>query len=170
MWNAAALDSLGLPGLILDALVGVDDDMEGLRAVASAVVSLCRPLPSGPCFLAGPNAGALSPALAVPQVVPPGPAPSSGPVAAAIGADSAEWLERHRGDRWLHLVAGGGNWEPLRAADPLAVSWTDHTDLPAALRLAAEAGVVLGYDAARGVRRATPVDVAIAVRELVVAT
>lgn len=53
----------------------------------------------------------------------------------------------------------------------LAVSWVGRRGVAAALRLASSLGLVLGYgmDTGRGATayRATPVDVALAIRELV---
>jgi hypothetical protein len=167
-WDQDALRALDLPDLVVDALDGVGDDLEALRAVASAVVSLCRPLPTGTPMLLGPRAGTLSPELEIPLVLPPGPTPAAGPVAAKVGKKHRQWVDRYRGDRWLHLVVGGRGWDALRDVDALAVSWTTTEDLPAALRLAADGGLVLGFDATRGLRRASPEDVAITLRELLV--
>ncbi|MFO8076249.1 MAG: hypothetical protein ACQETV_00870 [Actinomycetota bacterium] len=168
-WEPAALEALGLPGLVADALAGTaaDDDLGCLAALASAVAPLCRPLPAGVSLLVGPRAGALAGGLGLPVVSHKGPAPADGAIAAEVGASRQDWIAWNRGRRWVHLVVGGRGWEGLRGEDPLAVSWSRPEDLPAALSLAAEHGLVLGYDGSKAPpRRAAALDVAIAVRDL----
>ncbi len=165
-WDLEYLEHLGVPALLVDALTAARDDLGCVQAAAAAVVTLCRPMPGGTQFLAGPGAAPLSVALGIPLVSPPGPAPSAGCAAAAIGGASRNWLAAHRGERWLHLVVGGADWEPLASEEPLAVSWADARDLPAALALAAGDGLVLGYSPGVASQRAGPVDVAVTLRAL----
>jgi|GEM_PF-4071892 len=168
-WDPAVLTALGLPDLVADALGGTapDDDLGCLAALASAVAPLCRPLPAGVSLLVGPRAGALAGGLGLPVVSHKGPAPAEGAIAAEVGGSRRDWIAWNRGRRWLHLVVGGRGWEALCDEDPLAVSWSRPEDLPAALALAAEHGLVLGYDGSKAQpRRAVALDVAIAVRDL----
>jgi hypothetical protein len=71
--------------------------------------------------------------------------------------------------RWVHAVLGGPGSGRLREWRPPVVSWTEPGALAEALRWCAQDGAVLGYGVI-GTRlvRANPVDVALAVRELVV--
>jgi hypothetical protein len=111
---------------------------------------LCRPLPAGPSVLLGPDAPALA------------------EIAGAPAARSRTWLAALGTERWRHLVLGGERWRDDLAEEPLAVSWTRTADLPDALRCATELGLVLGYGPAGGqLRRARPLDVALAIRDLV---
>ncbi len=168
-WQPAALTALGLPDLLADALAGSDpdDDLGCLAALGSAVAPLCRPLPAGEALLVGPRAGSLAGGLGLPVVNHKGPAPPEGAIAAEVGGSRRDWIAWNRGRRWIHLVVGGRGWEALCDEDPLAVSWSRPEDLPVALSLAAEHGLVLGYDGSKAPpRRAGALDVAIAVRDL----
>lgn len=168
-WDAAKLRTLGLPDMLCDVVDRAGGGLAAVQSLASAVGMLCRPLPVGNQMLVGPRAGVLSPEIGVPLVLPPGPTPEHGPVAAKVGGSHRDWVHDQRRDRWVHLVVGGRGWQRLADIGPLAVSWASPEDLPAALRLAAERGLVLGYDGSRSGRRATPEDVAITLRELAVA-
>ena len=171
-WSPEALLRLGLPEAVVAPCRSLDpaDDLAWLAAIAAAVTPLCRPLPSGPSLLAGPRATRLATALGLATVTPPAPLPALGDTAAKVRPQPGDraWLAHVRGDRWLHLVAGGARWRTLLDDEPLAVSWLSAADLPDVLRAAAELGLVLGYglDGA-GARRAHPTDVAVAVRALV---
>ncbi|MFP4150149.1 MAG: hypothetical protein ACLFV0_11755, partial [Nitriliruptoraceae bacterium] len=115
-----------------------------------ALAPLCRPLPAGPSVLLGADAPAVA------------------EVAGAPSARSRTWLKALGTARWRHLVLGGDRWRDDLAEEPLAVSWTRTADLPDALRCATELGLVLGYGPVAGrLVRAQPLDVALAVRELV---
>jgi len=86
-------------------------------------------------------------------------------------AESRRWLERVRRHRWTHLVVGALDTKAFVDLHPMAVSCVGADALPGALRLAAELGVPLGYfkpDEAGPALRATPIEVALAVRALVV--
>jgi hypothetical protein len=136
------------------------------------VATYCRPLPGGSFVLAGPRADRIGPAMGL-EVTPFPEAPAyGGSVCLKTRADGPgrAWLSKVRGDRWLHVVAGG-DWEDLVAKDPLAVSWVGADALVPALQLCASKGLVLGYGSAGGpgaaVARAHPVEVALAIRSLV---
>lgn len=173
-WSQDNLRRLGLPNLVVDACDGLDprDDLGWVHAVGRAVASLCRPLPSGDSVIAGPKVSRYAAAWDVPLVKPGSAAPRRGSFCAAV-RDSDQhrgWLAWARGARWLHLVVGGERWRDLLFDEPLAVSWTGDDQLPEAISLCADLGMVLGYGlgTTKGEepRRANPVDVAMAVRSL----
>ncbi len=172
-WSVGNLLRLGLPELVVAPCRTLDpgDDLAWIGAIADAVATLCRPLPAGDVALVGPRAHRLGDALGIRSAVPPEPLPRLGHVAVRMtGADRDQaWLAGQRAHRWVHLVIGGVGWRFLLLAEPFAVSWVGPEALPDALRCAAELGLVLGYGMARrsDVRRADPVDVALAVRDLV---
>lgn len=152
VWSTTRLLHLGLPASLVHALEVADgaDDLGWVAALAEALRPLCRPLPAGPSVLVGPDAPAVAEVADVPA------------------ARSRTWLAALGTDRWRHLVLGGERWRDDLAEEPLAVSWTRPADLPDALRCATELGLVLGYGACGGrLVRARPLDVALAVRELV---
>lgn len=151
-WTAVGLLRLGFPGELVHSIrVAVPhDDLAWTAGVTEVLRSLCRPLPTGDYVLVGPHA---------PEVAEAAGAPS---------ARSPMWLGALRERRWTHLVVGGDGWRDWLGDEPLAVSWARPEDLPEAVRCAAELGLVLGYGPMGGkVRRARPLDVALAVRELV---
>ncbi len=171
-WSVGALIKLGLPaslvrGLEVDAPA---DDVAWTAALAGALRPLCRPLPTGRSLLVGPRARSLAKSLGIPTATAGQPIRSrAATVAAGVGSGAASqrWLERVRGNRWLHVVVGGAGWRELLHLDPLAVSWAAREDVPEALRLATELGLVLGSGPLDGeVRRARPLDLALAVRAL----
>lgn len=170
-WSAAALIGLGLPATLVRGLAveGPGDDVAWTAALAGAIRPLCRPLPSGRSVLAGPRARALAGHLGVPVVATGQPLRSRAETIAATvgGAASRAWLDKARRTRWVHLVVGGRGWRDLLGSEPLAVSWASTEDLPEALRLASELGLVLGSGPVPGgTRRARPLDVALAIRDL----
>ncbi|MTV27326.1 hypothetical protein FTX61_18185 [Nitriliruptoraceae bacterium ZYF776] len=170
-WSASALIGLGLPaGLVRGlAVEAPGDDVAWTASLAAAIRPLCRPLPTGNAVLAGPRARTVAGATGVPVVATGQPLRSRAAVVAATvgGAASRTWLDKVRRTRWLHLVVGGRGWRELLASEPLAVSWATADDLPEALRLASELGLVLGSGPVPGgTRRARPLDVALAVRDL----
>jgi hypothetical protein len=174
-WSETALVRIGLPPELVRSIVLSEppDDVAWTAGLAAALRPLCRPLPAGRSLLVGPRARGLAKALHVPVVGVGQPIRGRGDAAAAIGGGAAgqAWLgkvARSGAGRWLHLVVGGSGWRPLLHADPLAVSWASAADLPEAIRTAVELGLVLGYGPLDGgVRRARPLDVALAVRDLV---
>lgn len=149
-WSRTALARLGLPATLLDDLEPRShDDLGWTTALAQALGPLCRPLPNGPGILVGPGAQHLVAATGTPA------------------ARSRTWLAALGSDRWRHLVLGGGGWREHLDLDPLAVSWSEPRYLPAALRCAAELGLVLGFGPLDGAhRRARPLPVSLAVRAL----
>ena len=172
MWSVRTLIRLGLPaGLVRTVEIDEDaDDLAWTTALASALRPLCRPLPAGRSLLVGPCARGLARQLGTPVVRIGEPLTKGGDVAAALagGAAGLDWLQRARRGRWLHLVAGGKGWRPLLHEDPLAISWATAEDLPEAIRLASELGLVLGHGPLPdGIGRARPLEVALAVRALV---
>ena len=170
-WSVTTLMRLGLPTELVRSLdvASPSDDLAWTHALATALRPLCRPLPHGDAVLVGPRAGGLARALAMPLTDMGGMPRTRGDVAVVVGAGDhgRAWLREVGELRWLHLVVGGGGWRSLLHADPLAVSWASPEDLPEALRCAVELGLVLGYgQTARGAMRARPLDVALAVRDL----
>ncbi len=152
VWSSTVLLRLGVPAAFVHSLKVPEpfDDTAWTGAVAAALRPLCRPLPTGPAVLAGPRAGELAGATGVPV------------------ARSERFRTAMRAQRWVHLVVGGPRWRDALADDPLAVSFTRVSDLPAALACATDLGLVLGYGPVDGgVRRVGPVDAAVALRSLV---
>lgn len=173
-WHLDQLRALQLPNAVIDACQGLnhDDDVAWIATIAAAVATWCRPLPVGDPVFVGPRAHRLGKALAVPVAEPGDVVAASGPVALKATDTDAHraWLERVTADRWRHLVAGGRGWHGLLLDDALAVSWAGDEALPGALAAAGRLGLVLGYGlgtpTGRSPVRATPVDVALAVRSL----
>lgn len=150
-WSISSLLAMGLPVELVRSLevAAPCDDLAWTTALAEALRPSCRPLPSGPSVLLGPHAHLV------------------GQVDGTPAARSETWLKALRGGRWLHLVVGGDGWRAPLAEHPLAASWARPEDLPDALRCAVELGLVLGFGPMGGrIRRARPLDVALAVREL----
>jgi hypothetical protein len=175
-WSVANLIKLGLPAGLVRSLEieAPSDDVAWTAALAGALRPVCRPLPSGRNLLIGPRARSVANGLGVPSSTVGQPIRSRATtVAVAVGNGVAgrRWLERVRGARWLHLVVGGTGWRELLHLDPLAVSWASDADVPEAVRLATELGLVLGGGPlGRQVQRARPLDVALAVRALLPVT
>jgi hypothetical protein len=175
-WSADRLLRAGVPAALLEGWETPPDDLGGLVAFARLVAPLCGPLPAGPALLAGPRAARLAAALGAATVEVGAPPPAAGTVGVRLGAAERDraWLAANRGGRWLHLVVGGASWRKLLLDYPLAVSWCGAEALGDALRVASELRLPLAYgcDSARGrggrVVAATAVDVAVAVRGLVV--
>jgi hypothetical protein len=153
-WSVAALLALGLPVELIRSLevASPGDDIAWTMALAEALRPSCRPLPDGPAVFVGPGAEGFA------------------HVGDAPVARSETWLAALRPGRWIHLVVGGDDWRRNLAESPLAASWAEPDDLPDAIRCAVELGLVLGYGPiGAGIRRARPLDVALAVRDLVAA-
>lgn len=171
-WSVAALVKLGLPSALVRELevAAPHDDVAWTAALAGALRSLCRPLPTGRSLLVGPRARAAASATKATLTPVHQPIRSRAQVVAAAvggGAAARAWLERAASGRWLHLVVGGSGWRDLLELDPLAVSWATPGDLPEAVRLAAELGLVLGSGPLPGgVGRARPLEIALALRGL----
>lgn len=173
-WSRDVLFRLGLAESIVDDCTGLDesDDLGWLAALGRAVATYCRPLPRGSAVLAGPKAHRLADGLDLPAVKVDTPPPYGGSVCLQVRDTprGREWVKAVRGERWLHLVAGGNRWAGLVFDEPLAISWYGADQLPAALRKCATLGLVLGYGCNGGrdasVFRATPLDVALTIRSL----
>lgn len=174
-WSVTALARSDLPGAVIESVMDLDprDDLGWIAAVAGAVAPWCRRLPSGSGVLVGQGAGRLGTALGIPVAQPPEMAPYQGEFATPItGAQGdLEWLEMVQGGRWVDLVVGEGEAGTLLDDEVLAVSWSGDEGVATALRLASSLGLVLGYgmgsELGAPAFRATPVDVALAVRKLV---
>ena len=151
-WSTTRLLHLGLPASLVHDLDVADptDELSWVAALTDALRPVCRPLPNGPAVLVGPDAPTIAEVVDLPV------------------ARSRTWLDALGANRWRHLVIGGQGWRAELTDEPLAVSWVRTEDLPDALRCAMELGLVLGYGPQGGqLRRARPLDVALAVRELV---
>ncbi|HEY4937461.1 MAG TPA: hypothetical protein VIJ69_00405, partial [Actinomycetota bacterium] len=173
-WSADELVRLGLPFSFIRPLLaaGPGDDLAWIRAIAASVRTLCTPLPDGDVALVGALAGQLARPLRLEALHRPDRGPKRGSICCSIqdDAESRRWFERVRRDRWTHLVVGPLDAKAFLDLHPKAVSWVGADALLGALRLATELGVPLGYfkpdDAGRALR-ATPIEVALAVRALV---
>lgn len=151
-WSTTRLLHLGLPASLVHDLDVADptDELSWVAALTDTLRPVCRPLPTGPAVLVGPDAPTIAEVVDLPV------------------ARSRTWLDALGANRWRHLVIGGQGWRAELTDEPLAVSWVRTEDLPDALRCAMELGLVLGYGPQGGqLRRARPLDVALAVRELV---
>lgn len=168
-WSVDALAGLRLPWSLIAACEDLDpnDDAAWVGALSDAVTSWCRPLPTGDPALVGPRVRKVAKVLDVPVVgVGTGTVPA-GPVAleAPDSLEGRTWAVDAVGDRWLHVVAAGRRWEWFAFEDALAISWAHPSQLPLVLSVADRLGLVLGYGmVGGGLVRATPVDVALAIR------
>jgi hypothetical protein len=174
-WSADELARLGLPFSFIRPLLHLDpgDDLAWIRGLAVSVHPLCRPLPAGDVALVGSLAGHLAKPLRLEALRRPERGPKRGSICCSMmdDAESRRWFERVRRDRWIHLVVGVPDTRAFLDLHPRAVSCVGAGALAGALRLASELGVPLGYskpDEAGPALRATPIEVALAVRALVV--
>ncbi|HEY2665784.1 MAG TPA: hypothetical protein VGK51_03010 [Actinomycetota bacterium] len=173
-WSADELVRLGVPFSIIRPLLETDpgDDLAWIRGLAASVHSLCRALPAGDAVLVGARAGHFAEPLRLEALRRPDRGPKRGSICCSMhdDAESRRWLERIRRDRWTHLVVGALDAKAFVDLHPMAVSWVGADALPGALRLATELAVPLGYfrvPEAGPAFRATPIEVALAVRALV---
>ncbi|HXF73256.1 MAG TPA: hypothetical protein VNO79_11685 [Actinomycetota bacterium] len=172
-WSPDELIRVGLSFALTESVVRLSprDDLDWVWAIARIVSGLCRPFPQGPALLVGPRADALAAMLGAPAVSEPHLAQDVGTVylPGDVRAVDPSWLTRIQGDRWLHLVAGGEGWEGVLALGPRVISWVGHGSLVPALRACAEGDLILGYGTfGDRVLRAQPVDIALAIRDMVV--
>lgn len=172
-WSPDELIRVGLSFGLTESIVRLSprDDLDWVWAIARIASGLCRPLPQGPALLVGPRADSLAAVLRVPAVHQPNLAQDVGTVYLPGDARAADpsWVAQIQGDRWLHLVAGGEGWEELLALGPRVISWVGRGTLVPALRACAENDLILGYGTfGDRVLRAQPVDVALAIRDMVV--
>jgi len=173
-WSADELVRLGVPFSIIRPLLETDpeDDLAWIRGLAASVHSLCRALPTGDAALVGARAGHFAEPLRIEALRRPDRGPKRGSICCSMhdDAESRRWLERVRRHRWTHLVVGPLDAKAFVDLHPMAVSWVGADALPGALRLATELAVPLGYfrvAEAGPAFRATPIEVALAVRALV---
>ena len=150
----------------------MEDDLAWIRGLAASVHSLCRALPTGDAALVGARAGHFAEPLRIEALRRPDRGPKRGSICCSMhdDAESRRWLERVRRHRWTHLVVGPLDAKAFVDLHPMAVSWVGADALPGALRLATELAVPLGYfrvAEAGPAFRATPIEVALAVRALV---
>lgn len=147
-----AARALDLPPQVVDAVEGLPGDAHSawVAAVAGAIAPFCTPLPAGDRIFVGPAAGALVADWDVPVASVDGEQHVGGDIAVCADDSGAGRgaVEVLRDGRWVHLVVGRGSWRWHLLSGPLAVSWTDVADLPAALQVAAEHGLVLGSPSA----------------------
>lgn len=142
-WDAGLLLEAGLPRRVVETVASLDpaDDLAHIAAIAAAVAPACGPLPEGPVRLAGRRAGRLREAATI-----------------------------ETGDGPLHLVVGDDDLPEQLAGLPDVVSWVTERGAARAVSLALSSGAVLGYGMSASfgapARRVTPVDVALALREL----
>lgn len=142
-WSPARMTEVGLPHQLAQAVDGLDpaDDLGHLQALTAALAPVCGPLPSGPARLVGSRADRLRAAVE--------PSESDG--------------------GHIHLVVGDELPDSLPGV-PSVVSWVSDRGAARAIALALGTGARLGYGMASGfgspARRISPVDAALAVREL----
>lgn len=173
-WSVVNLKRLGLPSAITSQLEDLDPaaDLAWLQRLAGLLEPVCGPLPEGASVLAGPRASRLGGSLGFTAVRMSEGAPRAGSFAVRTSGSgrARTWIDAQRDGRWLHLVTGGAWSWSLTFAEPRVVSWVGAEALPDAVRLAVELDLVLGYglgDGARSLpRRATAVDVAVLLRDL----
>jgi hypothetical protein len=173
-WSPESLLRVGLPFPLVRPVIEKPPatDAAWIEAVSQIVARFCGPLTKEAQLFAGPRAHLLAEPLRLPQVDYPDTPPATGSAILALDAPTADLglVVRLLGGRRLHLVAGGRSWERLQPLRPLLVSWVGAEALPAALALCAAHGLVLGYGRAgtgTPTFHATPLDVALALRDLV---
>lgn len=171
-WGATSLVRLGLPAPLIAALDGVDpaDDAACLMAVAGAVAPLCGPAPTEDVAVVGPTAWQVAMLMDVPMCSI-GDTPDAAFALDSSGAAADRgWLDAIAADRDIHLVVSTEpGWRDLLFRAPEFVSWTDHASVVDALYVASTLGATLAYgtDDNGQMVVARPLDVAIAVRDLV---
>lgn len=169
LWTPDALVRAGLPSAFVTHLGDMCDADEQSRLVrlSDALRPWCERLPADDTLVVGPHAARLAGALRL-SVHPAGTVvPYRGSLIIECDPDDAgvvEYLQNVGAGRRIHLVSDGpdGFW----GAEPeMVLSWTSDAGGVAALQLAIERGMYLGFDV-RGPepRRATPVELAIWVR------
>lgn len=172
-WSPDELVRIGLPYGLIEAVARLAprDDLGWVGAVAGWVARFCPALPDGPALVIGPHADRLARALELPLVRCPQLPRNEGTVCVVSDGDCADlaWLARAQAGRFVHAVLGGPGSERLREWRPKVVSWIEPGAVAEALRWCAQDGAILGYGLL-GTRlvRANPIDVALAVRDLVV--
>jgi hypothetical protein len=142
-WQAARVLEMGLPDVLAHTIGSLDptDDLAHVNALAATFSGVCGPLPPGAGRLVGERAGRLRAAVDIPE------AP----------------------DGYIHLVVGDELPDSLPGV-PAVVSWVSDRGAARAISLALGTGARLGYGMssafASPARRISPVDAALAVRDL----
>ena len=170
-WSVDRLAHLGLPFSVVQRTVGLDpaDDLGWVSTLTDALTPFVA-TGDQPTVFVGPRADRIGAGLGIPGVVPPDLPPYAGSVALQSVDDGAgrAWLGRVRGDRAVHVVIGGRGWELFRTKQPDGVVFVGGERVVTALQVAVEDGVPISHlTDGPVVRRATPLDLAIAVRSLV---
>jgi hypothetical protein len=142
-WQSARILEVGLPDVLAQAVGSLDptDDLAHINALAATFSSVCGQLPPGAGRLVGERAGRLRAAVSIPESP----------------------------DGYLHLVVGDELPDSLPGV-PAVVSWVSDRGAARAISLALGTGARLGYGMssafASPARRISPVDAALAVRDL----
>ncbi len=171
-WSPDELVRIGLPYGLIESVVRLAprDDLGWVGAIAGWVNRFCGPPPEGPALVVGPRADRLARALELPLVRCPQLPRNEGTVCVAFeeGCTDLAWLARAQAGRFVHAVLGGAGSARLRDWGPKVVSWVEPGCVVEALRWCSQDGAVLGYGIV-GARLvpAGPVDVALAIRDLV---
>lgn len=174
-WGRTELVRRGVPERIVSAVASVDpaDDLAWIQSIAEAVAPMCGGPLDADGVVVGAAAAQIGDLLELDGVEPCGIAPYRGGffTPAEGSYDEQKWLDFVLAGRPLHVVIDDTKaWGDLLVADPSVVSWIDSSGVAVALHLAATLGARLGFCPAQqpgGLVRATPVDVALAVRQLV---
>ncbi len=171
-WSPDELVRIGLPYGLIEAVARLapKDDLGWVGAIAGWVARFCAPPPDGAALVVGPHADRLARALELPLVRCPQLPRNEGTVCVAFeeGCADLAWLARAQAGRFVHAVLGGEGSARLREWHPKVVSWVEAGGVVEALRWCGQVGAVLGYGLVGGrLVRATPVDVALAIRDLV---
>jgi hypothetical protein len=171
-WSQDELVHVGIPFSLIQATVGLDpdDDIAWVTALAGALAPYCGPLPETNQVIAGPQAHQLADLLGFADVRHPNSVPREGSVCLTLTGTkkSRQWLTDSMNGRDLHLVVGGTGSDRLLDLEPTVVSWVGEDALISALWLCSTRGAMLGYTKIGGRSlRANPIDVAVAIRNLV---
>lgn len=123
--------------------------------------------------LVGPEASALGIGLGVHVAHPGAVAPAQGSVVLAAAGDRSgrRWVDDNIGTRDRHVVVGGDGWQGHTvSSDVVGYSWVGDESLPAAITHVTRSTARLhwGLDRDGNVRQATAVDIASAIRELMI--
>lgn len=172
-WSADALVSAGLPYAVIEAtlLRRPGDDLGWIQALAAALSPYCGADPGPDALIAGPRAHSLARGLGLPDVRHPDLPGRRGGACWSLDdrPPALGELVATRARRPLVVAAGGGSWEGLLDCVPEAVAWVGRDALVPALAACAREGLRLAWGRCGNgpVVRATALEVALAVRELV---
>lgn len=142
-WDVPRLIEMGLPGSLIEKLMSLDpsDDLAHVEQLARSFAPLTGKLPAKPHQMIGAQRGRH--------------------------ASETEFADRSRP---VHLVLARGDQLDATKPPPAIVSWADDDAAPTAIAVAWQTGAILGWGGSGDgqIRRATPVDAALAVRRLLV--